>query len=488
MIHLHLRARAAHASAPATRGVPTPPAEGWLRRVLIVAGLGQVCISVDYWALSVALPPIARGLGVTATDLQWALSAYLLAFAAPLIAAGRLADIFGRRRVLLAGVTVFGIASALCGAAPSVGWLVAGRVVQGLGAAMLFPTSLAVLADAFPADRRDSAIGVIVGLGGLGAAAGPFVGGFVAEHLGWRWIFYLNVPVAVTALVLGAATVRESRDESAPRHVDVLGLLAVSAGVVAVILAVDRAPDRGWMAPATLGVAALGLGLLAVFVLIESRVRAPLIELALLRNRAFAWLGGVGAISNGTWCVVIFCVTLYLQQVRGLSVSAAGVFFLPLSVGAAAAGPLSGRLAHRTSARNLMAGAMFLTAGAVTAMTFSHAWIVWMPAFAVTGIGLGLAYATTNAGTLAAVPPSKAGAASGIVLTGLLIVAAIAVTLTASLVEEFQRGSGPVAETLALDTVLRIGAAASAVAALCLLGGLAGQRRPATATPPTVRT
>ena len=143
MIHLHVR----HVGVGRSGG---RLAEGQLRRVLLVVGLSQICVTIDYWALSVALPPIARGLGVTITDLQWAISAYLLAFAAPLIAAGRLGDVFGRRRVLFTGVALFGIASAVCGAAPSLDWLVAARVVQGVGAAMLFPTSMAVLSDAFP--------------------------------------------------------------------------------------------------------------------------------------------------------------------------------------------------------------------------------------------------------------------------------------------------------------------------------------------------
>ena len=480
MIHLHVR----HVGRGAAGG---PLDEGQLRRVLLVVGLSQICVTIDYWALSVALPPIARGLGVTITDLQWAISAYLLAFAAPLIAAGRLGNVFGRRRVLFTGVALFGIASAVCGAAPSLDWLVAARVVQGVGAAMLFPTSMAVLSDAFPPERRDRAIGTIVGLACIGAAAGPFVGGLVTEHLGWRFIFYLNVPVAAAALALGAGTVRDSRDESASGHIDLAGLLAVGAGVVLLVLAIDRAPDWGWAAPGTLGTAALGLVLLAGFVLIEARVKAPLVELALLRNRALAWLGGIGAVSNANWCLVVFCATLYLQQVRGLSVFEAGVLFLPLSAGAAVGGPLSGRLAGHIAPGHLMATGMLVAAGAVGVMTLSHAWPVWIPAFGITGIGLGLAYATTNAGTLAAVPASKAGAASGIVLTGLLIAAAFAVTLAASLVEEIQKGVGPGAEGLAVDAVLRIGAAASAAGALLLLAGLASRPRPVPAKADTRR-
>jgi MFS family permease len=315
----------------------------------------------------------------------------------------------------------------------------------------------------------------MVALASVGAAAGPFVGGFVAEHLGWRWIFYLNVPVATAALGIGVGTVRESRDAAAPRRVDLVGLVAVSAGVVGLVLAIDRAPDWGWTAPATLGVLAAGLVSLAAFGLVEARVANPLVDLALLRNRAFAWLGGVGSISNGNWCIVIFCATLYLQRVRGLSVFEAGVLFLPLSGGAAIAGPISARLARHAAASRLMALGMLAASGAVAMMTLSSAWSIWIPAFALTGVGLGLAYATTSAGTLAAVPAGKAGAAAGIVLTGLLIAAALAVTLAASLVEAFDPGGGPAGEGRAVDGVLRIGAAVSAGAALLLLVALGGR-------------
>lgn len=213
-----------------------------LRLVLVAVGLSQICVTLDYWSLSVALPPMSHDFHVSTTDLQWAISAYVLAFAAALIAAGRLADIFGRRRMLLGGTALFGLASAVCGFSGSVGMLVGARVVQGVGAAALFPASMAVLVDAFPGERQARAIGIIVGISGIGMALGPFVGGVLTETLSWRWIFFVNVPVAAGAIALVTSIVRESRDETASRHVDVAGLVAISAGIVALTLAIDRGP------------------------------------------------------------------------------------------------------------------------------------------------------------------------------------------------------------------------------------------------------
>ena len=232
------------------------------------------------------------------------------------------------------------------------------------------------------------------------------------------------------------------------------------------VLAIDRAPDWGWTAPATLALVAAGVILFAAFAFVETRAAAPVVEMALVRNRVFAWLGGVGAASNAAWALVIFCATLYLQQVRRLSVFEAGVLFLPLSVGASIGGPLAGRLARRFSARDLMAAGMLVSAGAMLLLTRSVSWTAYVVTFTVTGLGLGVAYAATNSGTLAAAPPQKAGAASGIVFTGLLIAAAFAVTLSASLVEEFSKALG---EGIAIDRVLQLCAALAAGAGLLLL-------------------
>ena len=449
-----------------------------LRLVLVAVGLSQICVTLDYWSLSVALPPMSHDFHVSTTDLQWAISAYVLAFAAALIAAGRLADIFGRRRMLLGGTALFGLASAVCGFSGSVGMLVGARVVQGVGAAALFPASMAVLVDAFPGERQARAIGIIVGISGIGMALGPFVGGVLTETLSWRWIFFVNVPVALGAIALVTSIVRESRDETASRHVDVAGLVAISAGIVALTLAIDRGPGWGWTSPRIVALLVLSAVLLVGFVFLEHRVRAPLVPPALLGNRPLMVMSAAGLAGNFTFALAVFCVTLFLQQVRGVSVMVAGVLFLPLSIGAAIGGPLSGRLSQRYALRTLMGAGLLLSAPGFAVFSSSTGWPTYFVGASLLGLGLGLAYAATNSGTLAVVPAQQSGAASGFVTTALLVGAALATTLAATLIEQLQHGHGAHAEGLAIEGGLRVGVVVSLLGAAVL--PLARQRAKAT--------
>src|SRR5690349_14112277 len=189
------------------------------------------CVQIDYFAMNLALPRMALDLKTTTTDLQWVISVYMLALGAFMVPAGRIGDIFGRRRALLAGVAVFGLASVLCAVAPSAGLVIAFRAAQGVGAALIFPVSVSVLTNAFPAARASRAIGMAYGVAGLGNAAGPLVGGLLTQTLGWRWIFWLLVPLALAAFAIGAVTVPESSDESVPRRVDVTGLALITVGI-----------------------------------------------------------------------------------------------------------------------------------------------------------------------------------------------------------------------------------------------------------------
>jgi len=439
-----------------------------LRLVLVAVGLSQICVTLDYWSLSVALPPMSHDLHVSTTDLQWAISGYVLAFAAALIAAGRLGDIFGRRRMLIGGAAVFGAASAVCGLSNGVGLLVGARAVQGIGAAALFPASMAVLVDAFPADRQARAIGIIVGISGIGMALGPFVGGVLTETLSWRWIFFVNVPVAAGAIALVTTFVRESRDETASRHVDLPGLLTVSGGIVALTLAIDRGPGWGWGSVRIVGLLVASAVLLVGFVVLEHRVRAPLVPPALLRNRPLMVMSGAGLAGNFTFALAVFCVTLFLQQVRGVSVMVAGVLFLPLSIGAAIGGPLSGKLSQRYELRTLMGAGLLLSAPGFAVFSASTGWPTYFVGASLVGLGLGLAYAATNSGTLAVVPAAESGAASGFVTTALLVGAALATTLTATLIEQLQHGHGAHAEGLAIEGVLRVGVVVALLGAAVL--------------------
>ena len=212
------------------------------RWILAAVSTALFCVQIDYFAMNLALPRMASDLDSNATDLQWVISVYMLALGAFMVPAGRIGDIFGRRRALLAGIALFGLASALCAVAPSAALVIAFRAVQGVGAALIFPVSVSVLTNAFPAVRAGHAIGLAYGIAGLGNAAGPLVGGLLTQTLGWRWIFWLLVPFALVAFVIGALTVPESSDDTVPRRIDVTGLALITTGIGLFTLTFDRAP------------------------------------------------------------------------------------------------------------------------------------------------------------------------------------------------------------------------------------------------------
>jgi MFS family permease len=300
-------------------------------------GAALFCIQLDFFSLNLALPTIAADLGTTVTNLQWLLSGYMIALGASLIPAGRAGDILGRRLVLLTGVAVFGTTSLVCGLTSHVPVLIAARVAQGVGAALVFPTAFALVTNATDERDRPRVVGALLGVAGVGTALGPVVGGVLASSAGWRWVFLLNVPIALFALWRGRF-LSESRDETGPRTLATLdwaGVGTVVAGLVLVSIAIDDVSVEGWTSAVTLVPLLAGLASLAAFVGIETRVSAPLVRPSLLGNGLFVLLTVAGTIANIGSCVYIFLATLDLQDVRGLSAAAAGLAFFLSSVGLA---------------------------------------------------------------------------------------------------------------------------------------------------------
>ena len=442
---------------------PSLPRAGVL--VLAAVGLAQVLVTLDYFSLTVALPQMAHDLDVTTTDMQWALTAYLVSFASLMVAGGRIGDIVGRRRTLLVGIVVFGAASLLCGLAYDEYMLVACRVLQGIGAAILFPVSMGVVGNAFDDETRPRAIGIVVLVSTVGTALGPLVGGVLTDALDWRWVFLLNVPFSVLAAVMVMLFVRESRDESVSRHVDYRGVVTLSAAIVALTLAIDRGPTWADSAPAALaGCLVAVVALFVAFVLLERRVESPLVDLPTFRSHGFVMVTVSGFLSNFLWALSAFVATLWLQDVKDLSPLESGLAFLAMSAGVACAGPLSGRLVVRHDVGGLMAIAGLVGAAGAIGVSLVNALPVWLPLFGILGLGVGMNYALLNQAALASVPPEKAGAASGIALTALVIGAAVATVLAATLLEELS--GGPNVDQDAVNTVLRVGALAGIAAAL----------------------
>jgi EmrB/QacA subfamily drug resistance transporter len=410
------------------------------------------CVQIDYFAANLALPRMASDFDSSPTDLQWVISVYMLTLGAFMVPAGRVGDIFGRRKALLAGIALFGIASVLCALAPSVGLIIAFRALQGLGAALIFPVSVSVLTNAFPGVRASHAIGLAYGIAGLGNAAGPLIGGLLTDTVGWRWIFWLNVPLTVLSLALGACSIDESRDESAPRRIDIMGLAFITAGIGLFTLTFDRAPQWGWVSAPTIGAFSGALIALVLFVVVEHRVPWPLVDLSLLRNARFSMLVIAGAVANIAYAVTIFASTLNLQQVRALDPLIAGLAFVGPSAGAALGGVLSGRLAASRPPLLVMGLTSVAAALSLAALAASDDWFVYLPALSACGFTLGLVYAFTTVATQAVVRPERAGEAAGVTLTALVTLAGVGVAVAGTVLEMLERGGQPTAT--AIDMIL----------------------------------
>lgn len=331
------------------------------------------CIQLDFFSLNLALPTIAEDLATPVTDLQWLLSGYMIALGALLIPAGRAGDVLGRRRVLLTGVAVFGLTSLVCGLVSSVPVLIAARVAQGVGAALIFPTAFALVTNATGEQERPRVIGALLGIAGAGTALGPVAGGVLASTAGWRWVFLLNVPIVVLAL-WGGRRLTESRDASGPRTLaglDRWGVLTIVGGLALLSLAIDDVSAQGLLSAATLVPLIGGIGLLVCFAVVESRAPAPLVRPSLLRNRLFVVLLVAGTLANVGSCVYILVATLDLQTIRGLSPVQAGTAFFVSSVGLALCGPLSARLSVRYPAGVVMGVAVLLSAPALALLALA---------------------------------------------------------------------------------------------------------------------
>jgi EmrB/QacA subfamily drug resistance transporter len=431
---------------------------------LVAVSTALFCVQIDYFAMNLALPRMAHDLGSSATDLQWVISIYLLSLGAFMVPAGRIGDIFGRRRALLAGVALFGAASVLCAVAPTAATLIAFRALQGLGSALIFPVSVSVLTNAFPAGRSSHAIGMAYGIAGLGNAAGPLIGGLLTDTLGWRSIFWLNVPLTVLSLVIGAISITESSDSTVPRRIDLAGLALIVIGIGLFTLTFDRAPTWGWTSVATVVAFATSALVLAAFVAVEKRVRWPLVDLSLARNHRFTILVTAGTVANIAYAVAIFLSTVYLQQVRGLNPLMAGLAFLGPSAGAALGGLLSGWLAARRPPVLVMGVACVAAAVSLAALSASADWVGYLIALTATGTTLGLVYAFTTVATQAVVRPERAGEAAGVTLTSLVTLAGVGVAISGTVLEILQRSGRSTGG--GIDLILGV------LAAVLLLAGI----------------
>lgn len=465
-LHVWLRAHL-HRSGSGSAAHGAGADERRQRTILAAAGMAMFTVQLDFFALNLALPDMASELHGTVDELQWVVSGYMLALAAFLIPAGRIGDLLGRKRILLAGMVIFGGASLMGGLAPSAEVVIAARVLQGVGGAILFPLAIAVVTNAFPPERQMRAIGNVYGLSALGAALGPFVGGGLTELIDWRAVLLINVPIAFLAGVLVLEAVAESRDETAPRSIDLPGLLPVALGIAAVSFAVDRAAAWGWLSVDTLGLIAAGLGLLALFVLRERAARYPLVDLALFRNRPYVGVTLLGAVANVAFVCATFGGTIYLQNVEGYTPAEAGVIFLAASIPLALAGPLSGRIGERFDIPRSMLVACAFGAAGLLLLSIGPSLAGLLAAFVLYGGGYGFGWSMASVGTQVTVPPERAGLASGVTLAVLIGSGGLAVATLSTLIVA---GAGSAANLGSdLETAFFAIAIGSVLAAVALL-------------------
>jgi EmrB/QacA subfamily drug resistance transporter len=382
---------------------------------LAIVSLALFMVVLDNLIVTVALPDIRADLGATLQSLEWTINAYTLAFAVTLIPGAALGDRFGRKRLFVAGLSLFTLSSAAAALAPDTGALVAARALQGVGGAIVAPLTLTLLADAFPAQRRGAALGIWSGISGTGVALGPLVGGAVVEGISWHWIFWINVPIGLALIPVAAILLRESHGPSS--RIDLPGVTLAAGGLFALVFGLVRGQGEGWTNPIIVAALTGGVALLAAFVAWELRAKDPMVPMHLFRNRTFSITNGVSFFMYFGTFGSIFLLTQVLQNIMGYSPFEAGVRMLFWTGASLVVAPIAGILSERYGSRNFMAAGLALQAsalawfGATTSTTETFGQV--LPAFVMAGAGMALVFAPSASALLSVVSPAQAGKASG---------------------------------------------------------------------------
>ena len=374
-------------------------------------------VMLDNTAVNVALPSIQDDLQTSVAGLQWTVTAYTLAFGVLIVTGGRLGDIFGRRRVFLIGVVIFAASSLFIGFSQSSAWLVSGRAVQGVGAALMMPATLSIITNVFPAHERGRAIGTWAGVSALALAIGPVVGGLLVEHVSWQSIFFVNVPVAAVAVVVTLFAARESRDETVLPTVDYAGVAAITIGLTALTLALVEAGAWGWTSARVLGLFAVAAIGLTLFAHLERRVKVPMIDFSFFASRTFLGANIVAFVISFAMLGMFFFLTLYMQNVLRYSPLETGLRFLPTTLMVILIAPIAGRLTDRIGPRPLVTMGLALVAISLTWQSFitpTSSFGFLLPAFVLMGLGIALTMSPMSTAAMNAIDESKAGVASGI--------------------------------------------------------------------------
>jgi EmrB/QacA subfamily drug resistance transporter len=397
----------------------------------------QFMVVLDASIVNIALPTIGREVGISQENLSWVVNAYVLTFGGFLLLGGRMADLLGRRRIFMAGLVIVAVASLFAGFAPNEGVLIAARAGQGLGAAIIAPSALSIVTTIFrDGSERNKALGAWGAVAGSGGAAGVLLGGVLTDSLGWEWVLWVNVPVALLVLALTPGLIPESRSESQTRTFDLAGAVTVTAGLSLLVYAIVDAESAGWGSTKTIGLLAAAVALLGVFTLIERRSEAPLVPFTIFRKRTLTGANVVGLMVGGSLFAMFFFLTLYMQQVLGYSPIKAGLSYLPLSIGIIVSAAVASQLVTKIGFKPVLVVGMILIA----------AGLVWFSAISVDGVlatdilgpsllaavGLGFAYVTTTIAAVSGIEDSEQGLASGLINTSQQVGGALGLAILAT--------------------------------------------------------
>jgi EmrB/QacA subfamily drug resistance transporter len=372
---------------------------------------------LDNTIVNVALPSIQRSLTMSISSLEWIVTAYALTFAALLITGGKLGDLFGRRKMFILGLAIFTLASLACGLAPTAGFLIGARAVQGIGAALMNPATLSIITATFPPKERGQAIGIWAGVSALALAIGPLLGGLIVDNINWHWIFYVNVPVGVVGILVSRLVIKESRDTSHEQSIDLPGLVTSGLALLSLSYALIEGNRHGWGSPEIIGLFAGAAVLLAVFIWLELRQRLPMLDLGLFRIGAFAGANIVAMLVSLGMFGVFFFISLYVQNVLGYSPTKAGAVFLPMTILIILVAPIAGKLSDRVGSRWLMGAGMSILG--VSLLLYQRigvhsSFVSLLPQLVLGGIGMALTMSPMTSAAMGAVPVEKAGVGSGV--------------------------------------------------------------------------
>jgi EmrB/QacA subfamily drug resistance transporter len=403
----------------------------------------QFMVVLDASIVNIALPSIGKDVGISQENLSWIVNAYVLTFGGFLLLGGRMADLLGRRRIFMVGLGIVAGASLFAGFAPSEGWLIAARAGQGLGAAIIAPSALSIVTTIFrDGAERNKALGAWGAVAGSGGAAGVLLGGVLTDSLGWEWVLWVNVPVALAVLAFTPGLIPESRSESQTRTFDLAGAVTVTAGLSLLVYAIVDAESSGWGSTKTITLLAVAVALLGAFTFIERRSEAPLVPFSIFRKRTLTGANAVGFMVGGSLFAMFFFITLYMQQVLGYSPIKAGLSYLPLSIAIILSAGVASQLVTKIGFKPVLVAGLALVAGG----------LVWFSAISVDGafvsdilgpsllaaVGLGFAFVTTTIAAVAGIEDHEQGLASGLINTsqqiggalGLAVLATVANTRT----------------------------------------------------------